>query len=336
VAATTIFRCDLLLLLFTCGLTWLIRGDLSISRALHIGVATGTFCLAVIVPYDSHMWQRWVWAEGQVFYYNTVLGKSKDWGVSSWHWYVSSALPKALLMTLLLIPVGVLRLPELLFHHASGTKSKRRPPLVDASLIQFLLPILGFIGLYSCLGHKEMRFIFPAIPILNLVGAAGMARLHVMAFPAKEKSTTLGITSLMWLSGVVCMGLTLAASMIFVLVSQRNYPGGHALNMLSSQLTSTEHHTKVYIDNAAAMSGVSLFGQRHIQNYFPNVEFVKAGYEHQTQDYSAFEYVISEEKIPEMRVVSVSQGFPRLDLRKLGITTTDAIYVNGRVVGQRR
>ena len=338
VAATTIFRCDLLLLLFTCGLTWLVRGDLSIPRALYLGIVTGTVCLAVIVPYDSHMWQKkWVWAEGQVFYYNTVLGKSKDWGVSPWHWYVSSALPKALLLTLLLIPMGVLRLPELLVHHASPLKTNQRPPLVDTSLFQYLLPILGFVGLYSCLGHKEMRFLFPALPILNLVGAAGMARLHGLAFPAKDKSTTTWTTSWLWLGGVACMGVTLLASTAFVLVSQRNYPGGQALAMLLRHLGGggDYYHSKVYIDNAAAMSGVSLFGQRRVQNQFPNIEFVKAGYEHDTQDYNDFDYVISEDVIPGMRVVAVSQGFPRLDIKKLRIATTDAIYVNERIDRRR-
>ena len=100
--ATMIFRCDCVLLLGTVGLTWIITRQLTFLQGITIGIFTvsvNAFCsLITILPLDSILWQRFVWAEGEVFYYNTILNKSSNWGVSAWHWYFTSALPKALLL----------------------------------------------------------------------------------------------------------------------------------------------------------------------------------------------------------------------------------------------
>jgi alpha-1,6-mannosyltransferase len=355
VTATAVFRCDVLLLLFSVGLVWLIQQQLTVLQALRLGIFTGMVCLAVTVPLDSYMWQTFpIWPEGQVFYYNTVLGKSSDWGVSPWYWYLTSALPKAMLLTSLLLPFAVLRQPgkniSLFQQQASHSSSNDKDlPTLDTTMLPYLLATTGFIGLYSCLGHKEMRFMFPAMPILNLVAAAGLDRLHQVAFTSSTVTTfkdKVVSSPSSWLAKVVyigallgCCGVTLLASLAFLGVSRHNYPGGTALQLLvkhvgQQQASSQGREMLVHVDVAAAMTGVSLFGQRAAGS---NFSFVKAGYEEEhastAADYSRFTHLLSEAKdIDGFRVVATSPGHPRLDWRMGRIATEDGIYVLERII----
>jgi alpha-1,6-mannosyltransferase len=262
------------------------------------------------------LWQRWVWPEGEVFYYNAILGKSSDWGTSPWHWYVTNAIPKAMLLTLFLVPLALVRIPSLRF---------------DNTWCPFLLPIAGFVGLYSCLGHKEMRFMFPIMPILNLAAAVGMTRLHQWAFPAKDKTRSL-LAQLAFLSCVGALLVSFAGSMAFLQVSRLNYPGGEALSLITKHLEQNNHVTdaRVWIDVASAMSGVSLFGQREAIYHTGVRTWDKAGYEDENRARSlqGYTHLLSEDKdVPGFHVVNVAQGHPYLDLRHARIVTDDAIFI---------
>lgn len=99
VIATVLFRCDMILLLFTCGLAWLLERQLTVIQCIRIGIITASISLVISVPIDSLLWQRLVWPEGEVLFFNTILNKSSEWGVNAWHWYFTTALPKSLLLT---------------------------------------------------------------------------------------------------------------------------------------------------------------------------------------------------------------------------------------------
>lgn len=348
VFVTCIFRCDVLLLLASLGLSWLIMRQLTIYRALKIGVLTGFVSLLFTVPVDSLLWQRLLWPEGEVFYFNTILGKSSDWGTSPWHWYFTAALPKSMLLTLLLVPLSVLRVPELMtswerrIRHLSvpAPNETSKLGLADTTWLPFLVPVVGFVVLYSNLGHKEMRFIFPALPMLNLAAASTMSRLSELATSMKDKAPTL-VGKLMFYAGTAWIALSMIGSLVFVEVSKWNYPGGEALQRLGDHihlqqrtLNVSKASVVVYIDVATAMSGVSLFGQRAAQYQIPAVSwtFVKAGYEneHSTlEDVDVLTHVLSEspERWVDFLVVEKVLGAPRLDLKNFQVETKPEIFV---------
>ena len=89
-------------------------------------------------------------------YYNVYLNKSGEWGRMHPLWYFYSALPRALLSSLFLLPLA---------------------PVLDKRSLLLLLPTLSFIALYSILPHKELRFIIYSIPLLNTAAAMTAAEL---------------------------------------------------------------------------------------------------------------------------------------------------------------
>ena len=150
--ACALFRSELCLYIFSTLIVDLYCKNIEIGRTITYGLsaAVGTALTSIFV--DSYFWRRLCYPELEVFYFNVVLNKSSDWGTLPFHWYFTNALPRALGANLggifysLFVPGA-------------------RAPLVLA------LPALLFVGLYSLLPHKELRFIFYVIPVLNMLVA---------------------------------------------------------------------------------------------------------------------------------------------------------------------
>ena len=178
--------------------------------------------------------------------------------------------------------------------------------------------------------------------MINVCAAYGMSRLHTLVFAKSQTKAKQWVCKGMYLCGVGCIALSMLGSLIFLRLSTDNYPGGVALERLrrhlnlaipSSTSVELEQHgihwenVHVHVDVAAAMTGVSLFGQRQIP-----FRIDKSGYEEQNQvkgdESSTFTHLLTEtQTVNGYHVVDVIKGHPRLDAKNLRIATQDAIYV---------
>ncbi|XP_064473189.1 probable Dol-P-Man:Man(7)GlcNAc(2)-PP-Dol alpha-1,6-mannosyltransferase [Ornithodoros turicata] len=230
--AVLVFRGELVLLLGVIVLVELFSGRLGFFDLLKWGVPIGLGVLGVSVAIDSFFWQRPLWTEGEVLWFNVVLNKSSEWGTSPWPWYFYSAIPRALFTSLFLLPVGV---------------------LVDPRMKTLILPAVAYTVLYSFLPHKELRFIIYVFPLLNLAAA----RACLSVWNNRLKSSWNVVLTL-----CICFHLVANAfaTSLLLYISSYNYPGGQAFTKLH-EIEAGVPVANVHIDVYACQTGVSRFGE---------------------------------------------------------------------------
>lgn len=247
-AAIIIFRFDLIMFLGLIALKELTVGRVAILRFVVTTILAGLCLLGLTVLVDSYFWRRWLWPEGEVMWFNTVLNKSSEWGTSPFLWYFYSVLPRALGATLVLVPVGVY-----LMRH----------------VIELLWPAMGYVLLFSFLPHKELRFIIYTFPVFNTVAACALA----MLWQNKEKSVLRKLLAL-GSSGMILGNVIITSG--FLYVAHNNYPGGDAIQKLH-QLEERETEVHVHIDVFTAQTGVTRFGQLRQDWVYNKTEDVAPG-----------------------------------------------------------
>ncbi|EXK89314.1 alpha-1,6-mannosyltransferase [Fusarium oxysporum f. sp. raphani 54005] len=239
VIAAAIFRSEVAVLLSTTGLYLLFTRRIGLRPLVLTFLGSFISSLLISVPIDSYFWQKPLWPELWGFYFNAILGSSSEWGISPWHYYFTSALPKLLLNPF----VPALAVYALL------------QPGTSRATQALLIPNLLFVAIYSAQPHKEARFIFYVVPSLTAAAALGA---NFVSSRASKSIIYRGVSAVIALSVLV----SFAGSTAMLLFSSLNYPGGDALQQLS-YITRDDPTPviDVHADVLSCMTGLTLFGQ---------------------------------------------------------------------------
>ena len=348
-ASCVIFRCDTALLLAPVGVHMLLTRAFSPFGAVNWGSRCFAACLAITIAVDTAMWAPpsgdrgedaegdpyaqtlWpgsegiMWPEGRVFWFNTYENRSHEWGTSPFRWYFADALPRAL---------GVWT-PFVLF----GATTRK-----DARAV--FLVALSFVTAYSFLPHKELRFVFPAVPLCDACAAVGAVEAYGRLAGKRVASKTLRsarrgtrtsaekrrtrrnfvararLAVAPLLVGAVLL-LAVATHAVFASAAYLNYPGGEAFAAMhaaeASQRTRAfrEKPTRVHVDVVAAQTGVSRFGESVFDDAFvySKREGVKPEAFLSLPDSKAFDVLLSgSASVPGYDAEAVHEGYASVRL----------------------
>ncbi|CAH1392685.1 unnamed protein product [Nezara viridula] len=233
------------------------------TRALKIGVISSLCALLITFTVDSVFWNKPIWPEGEVFWFNAIMNKSSEWGTSPFLWYWYSALPRALGASITLIPAGII-----------GEKRTK----------SLIFPAAIFVFMLSFLPHKELRFIIYTFPLFNISIAVACNKVWIN----RHKSMTRWAASVYIVLHII---INVILSCILLRVASDNYPGGVAISRLH-RLVSPENQVHVYIDNLPAQTGVSRFTEINKNWIYNKTENLTPG----STDFLIFSHLLLEAK----------------------------------------
>ncbi|KAJ1819694.1 hypothetical protein LPJ56_001523 [Coemansia sp. RSA 2599] len=234
-------------------------------------VAVGSAALTTAI--DSWMWQSaWMWPEARVFVFNVVQRRSSEWGITPPLHYFTHFLPRLLLGALPFAAAGI---------------------VADMRAARLAVACVASIAVFSANGHKEWRFILPAVPIFNICAATGVSRLRVRR-----------------LAAAACCA-SLAVSVFMAYISSLNYPGGYALARLHA--IEPASNVSVHIDVFAAMTGVTRFGQVRDDWIYDKTEGLEPG-----QQFANYTYLLTASPKSHassgFTAVAIQEGYSGIDI----------------------
>ena len=236
-----VFRSELALLLAHMTLVFVFSMRQSLrDTVIPAGIASAAVSVVITVAVDSFFWQRFpLWPELEAFTFNTIHGKSSEWGVSPWYFYLTNALPRLMMNPLCLLVC----VPLALVSRKSRSFS-----------LNLLFPLLAFVAVYSLLPHKEWRFIVYVIPGLTAIASAGASWIWMQ----RRRSLLYGLAATILALSVMFSAI---ASLCLLGISSFNYPGGDALVRLQEMLMHEAPPLEIRLDNLSCQTGVTRFLQ---------------------------------------------------------------------------
>ncbi|KFX96949.1 hypothetical protein O988_05093 [Pseudogymnoascus sp. VKM F-3808] len=167
-------------------------------------VLCGALALSISAASDYFYFGTWTFPPYQWLYFNITKSLAIFYGTNRWDYYVTEGLP-------LLLTTCV---PFTTIAFFSSTSIGTEGASVSNIRFQFTFTALTTIATLSLISHKEVRFIYPLLPLLHILAAP-----HVLSFfsrptpqPTPPSSTSFAITPSPTLRRTTLLGTLIAVN----------------------------------------------------------------------------------------------------------------------------
>jgi len=122
----------------------------------------GTAVLAVSVISDRLYFGFWAFPPYKWLYFNISQSLAVFYGHMPWHYYLSQGIP---LLTTTFLPFTIVGLYKSISPYSSAS-------VLQSNILKTLaFTLVSMVTALSIISHKEVRFIYPLLPILHVLGA---------------------------------------------------------------------------------------------------------------------------------------------------------------------
>ncbi|KAM3078571.1 glycosylphosphatidylinositol anchor biosynthesis [Clarireedia jacksonii] len=187
-------------------------------------ILCGSTVLTISAISDRLYFGEWTFPPYQFLHFNLSQNLAVFYGRNDWHYYLSQGLPLLLTTYLPFTLMSIFRT-----YNPSTT-----PNVKFTSNIRLILTsiVCTKIAALSLISHKEVRFIYPLLPILHILTAPAINSVFTTTTPNPKPSATTSTKA----STAPSQTTTRTPLLIFLLI----------LNLLISTFTTLSHQSAVY------------------------------------------------------------------------------------------
>ena len=143
--------------------------------------------LVLSILIDRLYYQQWTFPPFRFLYFNIAQSLAVFYGRNDWHYYISQGYP--LLLTTLL-PFGAIGIYQSLFPPDVPPQYSNCSPFTKAVKYQLATTTVLVPLILSFISHKEVRFIYPLLPLIHVLAAAPFTTFFLPAVsPANPRSS---------------------------------------------------------------------------------------------------------------------------------------------------
>lgn len=215
---------------------------------LREAILCGSAALALSGLSDRLYFGEWTFPPYQTLYFNLSRDIAVFYGEMDWHYYLSQGITQ---LTMTFLPFALFGL-----YKATTSHNPAATALQSNTLRTLALAVIATITALSVISHKEVRFIYPLIPILHILAAPSFATFFTSP-PGRQPSQlkTALLAGLLFVNLVIAVYLSLfhtSAAISVMHFLRRNYERIHPDRLGLHPRVPVTNHYHTLSNNAPA------------------------------------------------------------------------------------